>query len=52
MSERKTFATRIDPDLLKRLKHLSVDTDLNISDLVEQAIKLLLKKYEKQAKDK
>jgi len=45
MAERKMFATRIDPDLLKELKHLSVDTDLKIADLVEQAIKDLLKKY-------
>ena len=52
MADKKMFATRIDPDLLKHLKHLSVDTELNISDLIEEAVRLLLKKYEKQAKDK
>ena len=41
------FATRLDPELLKRLKHLSVDTEKNIADLVEEAVRLLLQKYEK-----
>lgn len=51
MSEKKMFATRIDSDLLKKLKHLSVDADASIADLLEEAVKDFLKKYEK-ARDK
>lgn len=46
MSEKKMFATRIDPAVLKELKHLSIDAEKPISDLTEEAIRDLLKKYE------
>jgi len=49
MTDKKMFATRIDTDILKALKHLSVDAELSISNLIEEAIKELLKKYEKKA---
>jgi len=49
MADKKMFATRIDNDLLKKIKHLSVDTEAPISKLLEEAIKDLLKKYEKKA---
>lgn len=45
MEEKKMFATRIDPELLKRLKHLSVDTEKTISELTEEAFKDILDKY-------
>ena len=45
------FATIIDSDLLKKLKHLSVDADTSIGGLLEEAVKDLLKKHEK-LKDK
>ena len=45
------FATRIDPDVLKALKHFSVDTEISISDLTEEAIRDFLKKHEKKAKN-
>ena len=48
MAEKKMFATRIDSDLLKQVKHLSVDTDKTISTLLEEAIVELLKKYEEK----
>ena len=48
MNEKKMFATRIDPAVLKELKHLSVDAEKPISDLTEEAIRDLLKKYEKK----
>ena len=44
------FSTRIDPDLLKELKHLSVDSEKSLSDLTEEAIKALLDKYKKPKK--
>jgi predicted transcriptional regulator len=50
MPDRKMFATRLSPDLLKRLKHLSVDEEVSISELTEEAILDLLKKYEKKPK--
>lgn len=40
------FATRVESRIFKALKHLSVDTEKNISDLVEEAIEDLLDKYE------
>ena len=51
MSEKKMFATRIDPAILKELKHLSIDAEKPISDLTEEAIQDLLKKYEKSVKE-
>ena len=48
MAEKKMFATRIDADVLKRLKHLSVDSEKSVYELVEEAIRELLKKYEKK----
>ena len=50
MENKKMFATRIRNDLLKRLKHLSVDEEKSISDLTEEAIKDLLEKHEKEPK--
>jgi len=50
MADKKMFATRLDNSLLKDLKHLSVDTEVPIGKLLEEAIQDLLKKYEKKAK--
>jgi hypothetical protein len=50
MTEKKMFATRIDNDLLKELKHLGVDTEVPISRLLEEAIRDILKKYAKRNK--
>lgn len=51
MAEKKMFATRVDGDVLKALKHLSVDTELPISALLEEAIRDLLDKYEEESKE-
>jgi hypothetical protein len=50
MADKKMFSTRIDPALLKELKHLSVDSEKSLSDLTEEAIKALLEKYKKPKK--
>jgi hypothetical protein len=50
MSEKKVFSTRVDDDLIKKLKHLAVDEDESLGNLLEEAIEDLLKKYEKQEK--
>jgi predicted DNA-binding protein len=47
---RKTFTTRIETDLIRKLKYLSADTDRNMNDLLEEAIQKLLKEYEKKDK--
>jgi len=52
MTEKKIFASRIDADLFKKLKHLSVDADSSLEYLLEEAVKDLLTKYEKKVKDK
>jgi hypothetical protein len=48
--DNKMFSTRINPVILKELKHLSIDVEKPISDLTEEAIRDLLKKYEKKPK--
>jgi hypothetical protein len=47
MADKRMFATRIDNDLLKDLKHLSVDTEVSIAQLLQEAVRDLLKKYQK-----
>jgi hypothetical protein len=39
------FATRIDPAILKALKHLCIDVEKPIPDLTQEAFRDLLKKY-------
>lgn len=46
MEEKKMFSTRVDQDLLKRIKHLAIDEDRSLSELVEEALQDLLKKYD------
>lgn len=46
----KVFSTRVDEDLIMKLKHIAVDEDESLSNLLEEAIEDLLKKYEKQEK--
>ena len=45
MSQRKMFATRLNEDLLKALKHLAVEQGRRLNDLLEEAMRDLLKKY-------
>ena len=52
MSDKKMFATRIDNELLKKLKHLAVDEESPIGDLLEEAVKDLLDKYQSKNKGK
>jgi hypothetical protein len=42
------FSTRISPMLLKQLKHLAVDQNKKIGDLVQEAVLQLLEKYKKK----
>lgn len=45
------FATRIEKEIFKKLKILSVQTEKAISSLVHEAIMDLLNKYEKKSKE-
>jgi hypothetical protein len=47
---RKKFTTSLDIELLKKLKKLAIDLDLNANDLIEEGMKYILKKYEKKDK--
>jgi predicted transcriptional regulator len=42
---RKTYGLRLDQALMKKLKHLAVDEDKASNELIEEAIRDLLKKY-------
>ena len=50
MDTKKVFSTRVDKNRIKELKHLAVDTDKSLGDLLGEAIRDLVKKYEKKAK--
>jgi predicted transcriptional regulator len=50
MGEKKVFSTRLDCDLVRKLKHLAVDEDESLGDLLEEAVQDLLKKYEEKLK--
>lgn len=47
---RTHYNTTLDIELLKRLKFLSIELNRRHNDLLEEAIELLLKKYEKELK--
>jgi predicted transcriptional regulator len=50
MGAKRTFSTRIDDELLKALKHLAVDTDKSLGELLEEAIAELIKRYSRSKK--
>ncbi|MGD9158971.1 MAG: hypothetical protein PVG39_11230 [Desulfobacteraceae bacterium] len=50
MGKKKIFSTRVDDDRIKDLKHLAVDTDKSLGELLEEAIQDIVRKYEKKLK--
>jgi len=50
MGKRKMYNTTLDTDLIRELKVLAAQLDKRQNDLLEEAIRDLLKKYEKKAK--
>jgi hypothetical protein len=48
MAQKKIFSTSIDVKRLKELKHLAVDTDKSLGNLLEEAIKDIVEKYRKK----
>jgi predicted transcriptional regulator len=47
---RKTITTSIENELIKGLKYLAADSERQLNDLLEEAIRDLLKKHEKKYK--
>jgi hypothetical protein len=47
MGSKKVFSTSIDIDRIKDLKHLAVDTEKSLGNLLEEAIEDLVEKYRK-----
>lgn len=47
MGNKKIFSTRVDEKRVKELKHLAVDTDKSLGNLLEEAIQDIVKKYKK-----
>ena len=45
--QRISYSVRVDPDLIKDLKHIAVDENKPVSTLIEEGIKLVIKKYKK-----
>ena len=45
---KKNYGLRLDQGAMKELAHLAVDEDRWLNELVEEAIRDLLKKYEKK----
>jgi len=48
MNERKPFTTSLNVMILKDIKKLAIDLDRGANDLIEEAMKDLLKKYNKK----
>jgi len=44
----KQTGVRLDPELIKAIKHLAVDTGRSFSSLVSEAVQDLLKKHSKK----
>lgn len=49
-TERKQYGLRLSVPLMREVQHLGVDADRNANDLVEEALRDLLKKYKKKWK--
>jgi hypothetical protein len=52
MAKRVHYTTTLQQDLLKRLKFLSIEENKRQNDLLEEAIRDLLEKYEKKPSKK
>jgi predicted DNA-binding protein len=46
--KRVNFSTRLNPELVKRLKYMAVDEGKKLNELLEEAIELLLDSHKKK----
>ncbi len=49
---RKNYGLRLNQELMRELSHLSVDEDRWLNELVEEAVRDLLKKYREKLRDR
>ena len=49
-SGKKTYGLSLDQELMKEIKHLGVDEDRAVNDILEEAMRDLLRKYKKRSK--
>jgi hypothetical protein len=49
-SGKKTYGLSLDQGLMKKIKHLGVDEDRAINDILEEAMRDLLEKHKKKGK--
>lgn len=47
---KKPLSTKIDNDLQKEVKKLAIDLERPFNDMIEEALRELLKKYEKKTR--
>lgn len=45
-AKRRTYSVRLQPSVMKKLRHLAVEKEKTLSDLIEQAIEELLDKHD------
>lgn len=48
--KRKTYGLSLDQELMREVKHLAVDEDQNVNEMVEEGLRLLIQKYKKRGK--
>ncbi len=48
--KRKPYGLSLEQGLMKEVKHLAVDEDRNVNDVIEEAMRDLVKKYKKKGK--
>ena len=49
---RRQYGLRLDPQLMREVAHISVDEDKQLNELVEEALRDLVKKYRDKGKGK
>ena len=52
MMGKKKFTTTFDEDLIKEIKKLAIDLGCTANSLIEEGIRLVLKKYRRKASTK
>jgi predicted transcriptional regulator len=49
MADRTVVSTRLEKELIRSAKHLAVDLNRPLNDILEEAIRDILKKYKRKA---
>jgi hypothetical protein len=46
-ANRVTYSVRLNPDVLKELKHLAVDENKTVGELIEEGIRLVIERRQR-----